>query len=318
MFQQNDSDIIWLRKVETLSDDGAVESLKRYVFKLKIFFDTFSAIEFIKRELRVFSENLKIKKKIIINNIINSRLRSAVYLQTFLRSFKIHKQVQKILKKLQNNFCIVSMIKGVKKMILKIYLNKNKTQELDFEYCPIRETYVLYLPKDILMSKNFIKVNFIADGKIFIDSHYKTDYEDSSFYNIIELKKFLEIEKEKAEHMRTILLCLRFKQITPRGSSSDDDDLDTSDARGEDFKNNFKRPNYKKRMRNSISYETTELLKKLKSNTDMHLPKVNTCTDLKMIKPILKSPSTSGLNLKSNATPKKVSFTNILTSYDYY
>jgi hypothetical protein len=291
-----------------MSEDGlgfaestTLAKLKSILLSLKISVDVKTSIKTIKEKLKQFNTTIHQKKRQLISSLLAQRLKSATYLQSYMRAYKIRKPVQKILKRLEGNYCFVSLIKHVNNLLLKIYLTNGSTQILNFEYCNVRQSFVIYIPKD-LITKTSIKVNFIADGKVFIDPNHRTEYEGPNFYNIIEFKKFVEAEKEKQEYIQSMMRLLRYSKVNTKDNDiSSSDDEDTDDANIPRQKGAFKG-------RNSISFNTVHI--KYKPIYLIRKDKrVNTVSNLHMLKPILKSPNSKGSLNKE----KKVSFTNILT-----
>jgi hypothetical protein len=292
------------------SIDDIVLKLKEILIYMKVSINLGSSANLIIQNFKNYFQHLLNKRRVLIKSIIETRKKAAIFIQSKLRGFKIQKLAKAILKLLQSNFCLESMIKNVSILTLRIYLSLGMTQNIDFQYCKIRKTYVLYIPRE-LITKHSIKVNFIADGKIFIDPNYRTDYDGSgSFYNIIEFKKFVEAEEDKKEYIEMVTkqLHYRLKDINKNNiSSSDDDETD-------DMKNPSKGSLLTLQSKKTQSYFRTSshMEIKLKDSIQKSFHRVNTISNLRMPKPILKSPSSqSSLNKL-----KKVSFTNIMT-YDY-
>jgi hypothetical protein len=292
------------------SQNHMIHKLKSILLLLKISIDLENGIELIKHNFKLFISAVSTKRGLITKSIIEQRRKSAIFLQSHMRVFKIRKSVRNVLKRLETNFCLISMVRNVHKLALKIYLSNGKTQSYDFEFCNIRETYVLYFPKE-LTTKSSIKVNFIADGQVFIDPNHKTEYDGSSFYNLIEFKKFIELEREKEEFVQFMVKQMKYESMTKDRCASSSDDDDTDDA-NVPTRSKVRNLTTSFQGRNSISFNSPVNIRWSATFSGRKDKRVNTVSNLHMPKPILKSP-TSQASLNKL---KKVSFTNILT-YDY-
>ena len=122
----------------------------------------------------------------------------------------------KLLTKLINNIRfrldVFSAVKNIKKSYtlrihpddehtstLKVYLNPKQEFTYEIMYIKCIDEYVYLIPKEDVVKKLLLKVNFFdSKGKIVISHRYKTAYEDGIFFNIVDLKKMM-VEEEKNE-----------------------------------------------------------------------------------------------------------------------
>jgi hypothetical protein len=221
------------------------------------------------------SEIWRRKKKLIINKILHNRNKCANLIQANWKKCKIRSLVKSIIEKNKTCFCVSSNIKNVAKLDLKIY-STNPPKHLNFNYCYIRKSFVLYIPKSVVRN-TVLRVNFIADDKIFIDPGYRTDYDSNgNFYNLLDFRAFEEYEKERSYELDQIKFDI-CRRLTPTN---------------EDFSKNMINRNFTINfMRNTIPY--------IKMN-------LRTVTELPNLKPCLKtSESYTSLNGEKR---KRVSF----------
>jgi hypothetical protein len=156
------------------------------------------------------------KKKLLVSRILEYRNKSANLIQSHWRKSKIQTSVKSIIEKEKHCFCLTSKIKNVYKLDLRVY-SSNPPKYFNFDYCEIKESFVLYLPK-IIVKNTVLRANFIADDKIFIDPTYRTDYDSNgNFYNLIDFKIFEEFEKEKSYELNQLKV-----EISRKVSSIDD------------------------------------------------------------------------------------------------
>jgi hypothetical protein len=252
----------------------SVLEVKKTMILMKIQIERKLASEKIANKI---SEMWNRKRKLIINKIIQNRNKCANLIQTNWRTRKMRCLVKNIIEKNKTCFCVTSNIKNVNKLDLKIY-STNPPKILNFNYCYIRESFVLYIPKTIVRN-TVLKVNFIADNKIFIDPGYRTDYDSNgNFYNLLDFRVFEEYEKERIYELDQLKfeICRR---LTPS------DEQFSRNIINRNFTINF--------MRNTIPY--------IKKN-------MTTITELPNLKPCLK---TSGSFTSLNGEKRKrVSFCN--------
>ena len=174
--------------------------MKKTFMLLKIQLSRKLAMEKIANKI---SEMWKRKKATIIEQILNYREQCANLIQSHWRKNKIRTTVQQIIEKEKHCFCLTSKIKNVYKLDLRVY-SVSPPKHLNFNYCDIRELFVLYIPKKSVRNA-VIRVNFIADDKIFIDPTYRTDYDSNgNFFNIIDFNMFEEYEKERSYELNQL------------------------------------------------------------------------------------------------------------------
>jgi hypothetical protein len=297
---------------EVGGSDGVKNSFKEKLLILKILHSRRSAACRILSSLKEYKRVMESKRHELVKHILNKRIWAADFINNHFKGFNVRKKAKPVITRLKDNFCIISQIKYVKKIYLKVFpagkAGKASPQQFDFEYCHIRQQFVLYIPKDILQNRS-IKVNFIADNKVFIDPYFRTDYDqDGHFYNIIEYEKFMKLESDKVEYIDNIMASLVNRQYH-RFRYSEDEEIVNKMSTGSICLSSTKHC-----ARNSISfsYNTAMAFRHPTHTSAVVLPRIKTFGNLISPKSILRGPaSTNSLN-----KAKKVSFTNIVT-YDY-
>jgi hypothetical protein len=278
-----------------------IARFKENLILLKIISSRKSALNRITPYLKEHIRLIKLKRERFIEYILEKRKIAAEKIKYNFRAFYIRKRVRSVINKLKDHFCIISQIKNVRKIYLKAYPNKGKPQIFNFEYCPIRDQFVIYIRKDLLWNRS-IKVNFIADEKIFIDPNFKTEYDkDGQFYNILEYEKFIKKEQEKEDCVADVMALIEDKRHR------------NLQAENEEFVNKINRnmclSSGKFCGRNSISFSPNTSLAFNQPVSAIILPRIKTSGNLYSPKSILRKPdSSNGLN-----KGKRVSFTHIKT-----
>ena len=132
-----------------------------------------------------------------MTNILTARKEAAKIIHTKLKFLYYIKEVRRLIMKEEENFCIVSKIKNVKKLMMQVFVKDEKIKNFEFEYCKIRKAFVLYIQRKTAKGSVY-KVQFIADKRVVIDPVYRTDYDKKgNFYNLID---FILIEKKEKNH----------------------------------------------------------------------------------------------------------------------
>jgi len=256
---------------------------------------------------------LKFLKSFLIDRIMKEREKKAVPIQRCFRYYQKRIFIKNIKEKEENNFTVACSIKHAKKLELKVYLSDDEYKIFAFEYCKLRDMFVLYIPRMICKNCMF-KVNFIADGKNVIDPMYKADYDvnkSGMFYNIIDFQKLEKTENNLKEDKQRILkyLCDNYKKMRGnlKNSSSESDLEETQDKNHNYFdklKNGdeleLKKSRSTKFSRKSLTPHSAMQLSK-KNQSKMHRNTINFTSPLKSI---LRSPNSS----RTNLAIKRVSF----------
>lgn len=144
-----------------------------------------------KNDLKKFSEK---EKKLILK------------LEKEIDNFLFRKKVKKLIQKLKDNYEIVCTA-NIPNLSLNLFgSKKKKIKQLKLKYEPILKQNVVFLPRKIYRNKNKLKFNFVnAKKEIFIEPKYKTENEDGSFVNVIDLREIKEKEFKNYEDFENFL-----------------------------------------------------------------------------------------------------------------
>ena len=133
-----------------------------------------------KNDLKKFSEK---EKKLILK------------LEKEIDNFLYRKKVKILIQKLKDNYEIVCTA-NIPNLSINLFSSKKKNiKQLNLEYEPILKQNVVFLPRKIYRNKKKLKFNFVnSKNEIFIEPKYKTENEDGSFVNVIDLREIKEKE----------------------------------------------------------------------------------------------------------------------------
>ncbi len=192
----------------------------------KIISERKKAAQLISSVCKKFLISLKVKKKIIHQQIEIQREKNSICIQKNVRRFLVRKHInilknrfdliffydykeshkivktnneKKFITNLNNNANIINCktVKNEhdeyfpqKEIKIRILKDKGDPVEVKLHYTKILHLYYLPFNKKGVMRKRF-KVNFIVDGKILIDPRYEVDNDElGNFFNIIESSSF--------------------------------------------------------------------------------------------------------------------------------
>ena len=308
--ERNEFDVLSLcSDMENLS----FENEEKFFFIInKIIDERKNSIE----KIQNFLMKIKSKRTLLIHILLDKRRENSITIQRYFRFFTMRKLIKKINHREETNFSIVSSIKYVKHIDLKVYLSDNQFKIFPFEFCKLRKLFVLYIPRNIC-NKRVFKVNFIADGKIIIDPIYKADYDVSKlgmFYNILDFNKIEKFEKIQREDRERNLNFHRDKRKKKDETlekfssgyqcSSSENDLEESSLRQKSFR--AKHSDLRLKLSNSEKFS----FKNSAPYSSYESPKIglsknhrNSCVFSSPLKSILRSATSSRTNIT-----KRVSF----------
>ena len=119
---------------------------------------------------------LELKRKIIIYRIKKLRNESALKIQKMWNIYQIRLKTHKIAHHVQGCYTISPDLKSACKIYIKIFTNELKKEEYQIQrlkYCPIRNAFVIDIPKNkFYTSKKIMHFNFIKNNQIFFDDKY--------------------------------------------------------------------------------------------------------------------------------------------------
>lgn len=146
--------------------------------------------------LRGYLIRKRIKTNLIINYLLEIRLKSVRIIQRKFRNHYYITMFNKILEKERHNYSVYFLLNNPgNNLIFRIFITNDEIANYDFEFCKIRKIYVCYIPKKEVNPHIFL-CSFIVNNIAVLDSRYPTIYCGKSFYNKIDFK---ELEKEDSE-----------------------------------------------------------------------------------------------------------------------
>lgn len=136
----------------------------------------------------------KIKRILLINNILKRRQLAIETIKRKIRAAIRVRQFNEILEKEKNNY-VLYFLDSTKhlKVEIKIKTSSKDITSFRFHYCKIRSIYVSYIPLRIMNPVPYL-ANFVVDGNVVIDSRYPTVYYGQEFFNKID---FSQLRKEE-------------------------------------------------------------------------------------------------------------------------
>lgn len=159
----------------------------------------------------------------IINQIIEKRKTSILFIQECFRQFILRRQLFSFAKKHTKYYSIYPSRKEFKKISIKLYINLKdpaKFVELPVRFCNKRNCYAFDIPKaKFPLKKKFMCFTFIIDDSTIVDSKYNCiffggKYVNQIDFNIIDKKelKFQKVFKNNIYLYRKILFKNEMKE----------------------------------------------------------------------------------------------------------
>ena len=259
-----------------------------------------------KNDLKKFSER---EKKLILK------------LEKEIDNFLYRKKVKKLIQKLKENYEIVCTA-NIPNLSLNLFSSKKKKiKQLKLKYEPILKQNVVFLPRKIYRNKNKLKFNFVnSKNEIFIEPKYKTENEDGSFVNVIDLREVKEKEFKNYEDFENFLKEFRNnkkEQNTKKEMNEEKNELKIEERKiNIDLKNknlylddkNEIKTNYVTDNEFANSKEDLKP-KKIKRRRKFSVPSLNN-KNKNSLNSILKAPNSQKIK-----NPRKISFGDVQFSY---
>ena len=254
----------------------------------RIFQEIIRYTSLIQKYYRKYMFQVKNKRVFLLKILIHKFSCLVAKIQSYTRKLIIQKKYRNIIKNLPRNYYLlngdsnnseISNPKTFKLIIYGIYFNREIMTFHEFFYSKSFNKFYLFLNISLFDIKNYILVNFVADGIIFNNYNYKTLYKSKEiFYNIINSNN-LETTQFP---IYTNSYPLKIRNTTNYSSH---------------------------KLRNSISF----LQKKKTEKRVIFCPFVNSNENLKLTKyaPILK-PSSKNISLSNKSSKKSVKFCEIV------
>ena len=116
------------------------------------------------------------KKKIILNQIRNQMIYSIEVIKRNINYYILRKKIKSIIQKQKLHYTVYSSIKNVTNVNIKIYVDYIKLEKykiFSMNYCPIRKTFYINIPKKkFIKSNKTMRFNFIIGDYKVIDKSY--------------------------------------------------------------------------------------------------------------------------------------------------
>ena len=181
---------------------------------------------------------LQFHKQLIINHILErrnicaskiqslflkfqQREKSAIKLVSLVTALKYKYKIKKFLKKQKQYYTLPSSF-NKNDLKLKLFLDNGEIKEYKVEYNKILDKYVCFVPRKEIFNLN-VKANFVNEqGNIIVDPEYASNYEENTFYNIINFRKILReeatAELERKNFIKKYFLKQRNKLTSAKSS----------------------------------------------------------------------------------------------------
>ena len=159
-----------------------------------------------KKKVDKKSEIKENKNKYDINNLSEKEKKLILKLKKEIDNYLFRKKVKALVQKLKENYEIVCSA-NIKNLNINIFSSKkDKIKQFQLTYEPILKQNVVFLPRKIYRNKKKLKFNFVnSKNEIFIEPKYKTENENGSFVNVIDLRELKEKEYKNDEDFSNFL-----------------------------------------------------------------------------------------------------------------
>ena len=156
-------------------------------------------------------EDNKEKKHIDINKLNEKEKKLILKLEIEIDNFLYRKRVKSLIEK-NKEYYIITCSANIPKLFINI-INSKKPKQYKLIYEPILKQNVVFLPRKKYRNKKKLKFNFVnSKNEIFIEPKYKTENNDCSFINVIDLRELKEKEYKNDEDFEIFLKELRAKK----------------------------------------------------------------------------------------------------------
>ena len=156
-------------------------------------------------------EDNKEKKLININKLNEKEKKLILKLEIEIDNFLYRKRVKSLIEK-NKEYYIITCSANIPKLFINI-INSKKPKQYKLIYEPILKQNVVFLPRKKYRNKKKLKFNFVnSKNEIFIEPKYKTENNDGSFINVIDLRELKEKEYKNDEDFEIFLKELRAKK----------------------------------------------------------------------------------------------------------
>ena len=282
-------------------DDDDKKKEKKVVKKSETLKNNEKKEESVKKQITV--NLLKNNKKNNNNSLTQNQKKLILKLEIAFDNYLYRKKVRNLIELLKDNYMIVCTA-NIPNLYLNIIRNK-KVKQYKLIYEPILKQNVAFLPRKVYRNKKQLKFIFANLKKeIFFEPQYKTEYEDGSFINVLDLQEIKEKEDENEENFNQFL-----KEYFKKNKKEDKKEDKKKEEKKEDFNSDLKnnKLSIKKKVKSGGNIKVNK--KVIKNRTSVSLLK-NKDKSLFTVNSILKERSTQRIK-----NGRKISFGSVQFSY---
>ena len=281
-------------------DDDDKKKEKKVIKKSETLKNNEKKEESVKKQITV---NLLKNNKKNNNSLTQNQKKLIIKLEIAFDNYLYRKKVRNLIELLKDNYMIVCTA-NIPNLYLNIIRNK-KVKQYKLIYEPILKQNVAFLPRKVYRNKKQLKFIFANLKKeIFFEPQYKTEYEDGSFINVLDLQEIKEKEDENEENFNQFL-----KEYFKKNKKEDKKEDKKKEEKKEDFNSDLKnnKLSIKKKVKSGGNIKVNK--KVIKNRTSVSLLK-NKDKSLFTVNSILKERSTQRIN-----NGRKISFGSVQFSY---
>ena len=151
------------------------------------------------------------KKNKKTNKLTEKEKKLILNLEIEIDNYLFRKKVKSLIQKVKDNYIIICSANIPNLSLNIISSKKNKQYELSYE--PILKQNMVFLPRKKYRNKKKLKFYFAnSKNEIFIEPQYKTENENGSFINVIDIREIKEKEYKHFEEFENFMKQLRSKR----------------------------------------------------------------------------------------------------------
>ena len=255
------------------------------------------------------------KKKIILNQIRNQMIYSIEVIKRNINYYILRKKIKSIIQKQKLHYTVYSSIKNVTNVNIKIYVDYIKLEKykiFSMNYCPIRKTFYINIPKKkFIKSNKTMRFNFMIGGHKVLDKSYLIKLYNGERINEIN---FIDFDKKIKQLNDTIYKEISKPKIIKNYSSDISTERETFSSDDDEYSQLGKKINIKK----------NKVIKKIGQLEEGSIEqfrrrkRIISCDETFHLKSILRNKLGINLNRcesKNNNAKKRVRFGSVEFSY---
>ena len=255
---------------------------------------------------QIKKNNTNKKNKYVLNE---KQKKLILKLEVAFDNYLYRKKVKNLLEQLKENYMIICTA-NIPNLYLNIIRGK-KVKQYKLTYEPILKQNVAFLPRKVYRNKK--KIKFIICNlkkEIFIEPQYKTEYEDGSFVNILDIPEIKEKEYKNEEDFNKFLK--NYFKNNKKEIKKEENKIEEN--KEEDNQNNIIKVN--KKEENNDQNNIIRVNKKEENNEQNNIIRVNKKEDNNKLNSEVKKKKKSNMHrrLKSDGGIKNISSKNVSKS----